>query len=149
MTSCSIPKRSHSATVWAKSRAVTRTSAPRARSPSMTGRSTSTCGLLVRSTQIRIAHGGHDLVDLVARERGRDRQGQVRARELVAERQLDAGAPSGHGGLAVDRRAVVAAGADAGALERGDEIVRARVADDVEVPRRAAAVARAREGDDL
>ena len=44
--------------------------APRARSRSMTGRRTRTCGLLVRSTQTRIAHGGDDLVDLLARERG-------------------------------------------------------------------------------
>ncbi len=41
-------------TVWAKSRAVTSTSAPRARSRSITGRSTRTCGEFVRSTQTRI-----------------------------------------------------------------------------------------------
>ena len=76
-------------TVWAKSRAVTRTSAPRARSTSMTGRRTSTWGLLVRSTQIRIAHGGHDLGDLVARERrGLIGMGQVRAGDLVGRGQL-------------------------------------------------------------
>src|SRR4051794_18726035 len=57
MTSQSIPNRSQSATVWAKSRAVMRTSAPSSRSASMSGRSTRTCGLLVRSTQIRIRWG--------------------------------------------------------------------------------------------
>src|SRR4051794_15285137 len=53
MAVCSIPKRSHSASVWAKSRAVTRTSAPRARRTSITGRMTSTWGEFVRSTQTR------------------------------------------------------------------------------------------------
>src|SRR5438105_7562508 len=52
--SCSIPKRSHRAIVCAKSRAVTRTSCPSARMRSISGRITSTCGLLVRSTQTRM-----------------------------------------------------------------------------------------------
>src|SRR6478609_4157229 len=135
MTSCSIPKRSHSATVCAKSRAVTRTSSPRARSTSMTGRMTRTCGLLVRSIQTRIAHGADDLVDLIARERRGDREREVRAGKLVGERQLDAGAPYGHRGLAVHGRAVVAAGVDVAGGERRLELVGALVADDVEVPR--------------
>ena len=58
MAVCSIPKRSHSASVWAKSRAVTWTSWPRARSTSITGRMTSTWGLLVRSIQTRIGARG-------------------------------------------------------------------------------------------
>ena len=49
----SIPKRSHSSSVWAKSRAVTSTSCPSARMISISGRMTSTCGLFVRSTQMR------------------------------------------------------------------------------------------------
>src|SRR6476659_1553346 len=53
MTSTWSPKRSASPTVCAKSRAVTSTSAPRARSTSTTGRITRTCGLFVRSTQTR------------------------------------------------------------------------------------------------
>ena len=54
-----MPRRSHSSSVWAKSRAVTRTSWPSARSRSITGRITSTCGLFVRSIQTRMrdAHG--------------------------------------------------------------------------------------------
>ena len=55
MAVCSIPKRSHSSSVWEKSRAVTLTSCPSARSSSISGRMTSTWGLLVRSTQTRIA----------------------------------------------------------------------------------------------
>src|SRR5580698_1635160 len=47
-------KRSHSSSVCAKSRAVTRTSWPSSSSSSITGRMTSTCGLFVRSIQIRI-----------------------------------------------------------------------------------------------
>src|SRR6202042_2374737 len=50
---CSISNRCNSPSVWAKSRAVTCTEWPRARSCSITGRITSTCGELVRSTQTR------------------------------------------------------------------------------------------------
>src|SRR4051794_16950469 len=57
MASCAIPKRSHSASVCAKSRAVTSTSQPRARRTSITGRMTSTCGEFVRSIQARICAG--------------------------------------------------------------------------------------------
>src|SRR6476469_8999800 len=57
MTSACSPKRSASPTVCAKSRAVTSTSAPRARSTSTTGRITRTCGLFVRSTQTRTGRG--------------------------------------------------------------------------------------------
>ena len=49
-----MPKRSHSSSVWAKSRAVTSTSWPSARMTSISGRITSTCGLLVKSTQTRM-----------------------------------------------------------------------------------------------
>src|SRR5258707_11228916 len=49
-----MPKRSHSSSVWAKSRAVTATSCPSARRRSITGRMTSTWGLFVRSIQTRI-----------------------------------------------------------------------------------------------
>src|SRR3954447_18090107 len=58
MTSTRSPKRSASPTVCAKSRAVTSTSAPRARRPSITGRRTRTCGLFVRSTQTRTGRKG-------------------------------------------------------------------------------------------
>src|SRR3954469_21271255 len=58
MTSTRSPKRSASPTVCAKSRAVTSTSAPRARRPSITGRRTRTCGLFVRSTQTRTRRKG-------------------------------------------------------------------------------------------
>ena len=50
---CSMPKRSQSSSVCAKSRAVTSTSCPSPRMISISGRITSTCGLLVRSTQMR------------------------------------------------------------------------------------------------
>ena len=48
-----MPKRSHSSSVWAKSRAVTSTSCPSSRMASISGRMTSTWGQLVRSTQTR------------------------------------------------------------------------------------------------
>src|SRR3954467_7309460 len=148
MTSCSMPKRSHSCTVWAKSRAVTRTCAPRSRSTSMTGRMTSTCGLLVRSTQIRIAHGRHDLVDLAAAHGRGHRQGQVRARQLVGRGQLDV-PEGGHRRLAVDGGAVVGARPDAGRAERGDQVVGALVADHVDVPRGARALGDGLQRDEL
>src|SRR3954451_6357716 len=145
MTSQSTPRRSASSTVWAKSRAVTRTSAPRARSTAMTGRSTRTWGLLVRSTQMRIAHRGDDLVDLVARERRRDGQREMGAGQLVGERQLDALGVRCHRLLAVDRRAVVAAGTDARRVEGLLEVGGAIVADHVEMPGGARAVGRDRQ----
>ena len=55
----SIWKRSSSPSVCAKSRAVTSTSSPRARSTSITGRMTSTCGELVRSIQTRKDGAGY------------------------------------------------------------------------------------------
>ena len=58
----------------------------------------------------------------------------VRASSSVAG-QLDAGGELGHRRLAVDRRAVVGLVADAGARERGGELVGALAAHDVEVPR--------------
>src|SRR5207247_7573995 len=121
MTSQSMPKRSQSPTVWAKSRAVTRTSAPRARSASITGRSTSTCGLFVRSTQTRIAYRAHDLVDLLARDRRADRDGEVRARGLIGSRELGSGAELRHRRLAVDGHAGVAARLHAALGEPGGE----------------------------
>ena len=48
----------HSSSVWAKSRAVTSTSWPRARRLAITGRITSTWGEFVRSTQILILRCG-------------------------------------------------------------------------------------------
>src|SRR4029450_940218 len=134
MTSQSTPRRSASSTVCAKSRAVTRTSAPRARSTAMTGRRTRTWGLFVRSTQIRIAHRGDDFVDLVARERRRDGKREMGAGQLVGERQLDAVGVRRHRLLAMDRRAVVAARPDAGGVEGLLELRGAIVADHVEVP---------------
>src|SRR5688572_265092 len=53
MTVAPRPKRSARPTVWAKSRAVIHTSAPRSRRAPTTGRRTSTWGLLVRSIQTR------------------------------------------------------------------------------------------------
>ena len=58
MAVCSIPKRSHSSSVWAKSRAVTSTSCPSARIAAISGRMTRTWGLLVRSTQTRTGERG-------------------------------------------------------------------------------------------
>src|SRR3954447_893185 len=55
----SIPKRSSSPSVWAKSRAVTSTSSPRARRTSITGRMTRTCGEFVRSIQTRKDGAGY------------------------------------------------------------------------------------------
>ena len=49
----STPRRSHSSSVCAKSRAVTSTSCPSARIAAISGRMTSTWGLFVRSTQTR------------------------------------------------------------------------------------------------
>src|SRR5919204_901530 len=134
MTSQSTARRCASSTVWAKSRAVTRTSAPRERSTAITGRSTRTWGLLVRSTQIRIADRGDDLVDLVARERRGDGEREMGAGQLVGERQLGAVGVLRHRGLAVDRSAVVAACADAGRVQRLLKLGCAVVADHVEVP---------------
>src|SRR5271166_773117 len=70
-----MPRRSHSSIVWAKSRAVTATSCPSPRRAAISGRITSTCGLLVRSIQTRIAPDGND-----PRRRGRECRRPSRAR---------------------------------------------------------------------
>src|SRR3954447_2940660 len=123
ITSCSMPKRSQRPTVCAKSRAVTRTSSPRARSASMTGRMTRTWGLLVRSTQTRIADGVDDLGHLVALQDGAHRDGEVRARGLVGAGELARGRIGGHRRLAVDGLAVVGLVADAALRQRGGQLV--------------------------
>src|SRR5919198_4651345 len=140
MTSQSTPRRRARSTVCAKSRAVTRTSAPRDRSTATIGRRTRTWGLLVRSTQIRIAHRGDDLVDLVARERRRDGEREMGAGQLVGERQLGAVRVLRHRRLAVDRRAVVAARPDAGGVQGLLELGCTVVAGHLEGPGRGRAV---------
>jgi hypothetical protein len=61
-----MPNRAQSWSVWAKSRAVTSTSCPRARRSSITGRRTSTCGLFVRSIQTRMGDRDYARADLIA-----------------------------------------------------------------------------------
>ena len=161
----SMPNRSQSWSVCAKSRAVTSTSWPRARSSSITGRRTSTCGLFVRSIQTRISVRpwvrSHSVGErpLGARrlDRGDDLDGLRRlstgligiARWVAAASSVPgSGAPAGYrriAGCAVDRRAVVGARADPHAFERGAERLGVRMADHVEVPGRVGALHRARQ----
>src|ERR1700753_1173345 len=121
MAGGSSPKRSHSASVWAKSRAVTLTSWPWARSRSITGRRTRTWGELVKSTQTRTLVGlgrpgedGRHLASLRLGEHGADRQRDVLRRQRLGHRQRAGGArfidERRHGGLAMQRDAVVVAG---------------------------------------
>ena len=88
----SIPKRSSSPSVCAKSRAVTSTSSPRRRSASITGRMTSTCGEFVRSIQTRIAPLGQFAQVLVRARRSclheQEPHRRTRRRRLAGRRLL-------------------------------------------------------------
>src|SRR5919108_5164527 len=145
--SAASPWRSARPSVCAKSRAVTSTSAPRRSSARITGRMTSTCGELVRSTQTRIADGGGDLGGLLAREHRAHRDGEVRARRLLGAGQRAGRGVVAHRGLEVGRQPVVRLVADPTGLERRRQLVGPGVADDVEVP--GGLAARAREVDQL
>ncbi len=115
ITVCSIPNRSLSPSVCAKSRAVTSTSCPRARRSSITGRRTSTCGELVKSIQTftpsrsqlprQPARRPSHALELGAWKHRAHRQRKVGARQLVGRAQLGGGpGVRAHRGLAVHRR---------------------------------------------
>ena len=132
----SMPWRAHSSSVCAKSRAVTSTSTPCRSSARMTGRRTSTCGELVRSTQTRIAHRGHDLGRLLARQHRAHRDREVGTGDLVgAGQRRPPAAYVAHRRLLVDRaRGSRPSGRSRRALSAAASVVGALVADDVEVP---------------
>ena len=114
-------------------------------SGSITGRSTSTCGELVRSTQTRTVGSRQavardrrdDLAGLLGAEHGADRQCDILGGQRVGDRQRGLIADERrHRRLAVQRHAVVAAGLHAGVGERAQQLVGARMGDDVQVPGR-------------
>ena len=81
----------------------------------------------------RVERGRCDLGDLVVGVVGRERQAEHPSGQALGNGEAAVDGELGVGGLPVDRRRVVDAGADPGLLEPGAQLVAARRLDDVEV----------------